>query len=318
MKEKLYEVSIIIPIYNVEKYIKPSLLSALSQDFKSIQYIIIDDCGTDKSMKIVSDVLAKSSRKEDVKIIRHKQNSGLSAARNTGIEHSCGEYIYFMDSDDEISKDCITIHYNKIKSTKADFTVANIKLIGARSIHIHPIPTDVDILPPITTYYRRNWSVSACNKMYSRELITRNHLRFVVGMIHEDYLWSYNIAKHAHKIAVINKGTYFYKIHPNSLTTKRYDDAKINSMLKVITTINKDIDEHNIEGKKFIDFIKLNAALYILNYHGRDSQTTKYNKVKSIRCKVKRDNIYSTILKLPYWMFFVLIKPIYYLYKNTK
>lgn len=317
MKEN-YEVSIVIPVYNVEKFVKTSLLSALNQDFKSIQYVIVDDCSQDKSMQMVKDVIAHSERRDDIKIVTHEKNSGLSAARNTGIDNSVGKYIYFMDSDDEIIPNCISLHYNKIVSSHADFTVAATKLVGAKSIHIHPIPDNVENFPPLTTYYRRDWSVSATNKLYSREFIDANKLRFIVGMIHEDYLWSYEASKRASKIAVVNVQTYIYKIHPGSITTIRYNDAKIDSMLKVITTINEGIEEGNLEGRKFLDFIKLNTALYILNYHGRESRYAKYRKVQSVRCKVSHTDLASTLLKLPYPLFYMLIKPLYLIYKSIK
>lgn len=317
MKEK-YEVSIIIPVYNVEKFVKTSLLSALAQDFNNIQYVIVDDCSQDKSMQIVKDVIEHSARKDDIKIVRHEKNSGLSAARNTGLDHSDGKYIYFMDSDDEIIPNCISLHYNKIVSSHADFTVAATKLVGAKSIHIHPIPDNVEKFPPLTTYYRRDWSVSACNKMYSRRFIDTYNLRFIVGMIHEDYLWSYEASKRASKIAVVNVQTYVYKIHPGSITTIRYNDAKIDSMLKVITTINAGIEEGNTDGREFIDFIKLNTALYILNYHGRESRHAKYRKVQSVKCKVRHNDFASFLLKMPYSLFYTLIKPLYLIYKSIK
>ena len=127
-----YIVSIVIPLYNVREYVESALNSALNQTFKSIEYILVDDCSTDGTMDIVESVLQNHYRKSDVYILHHKVNKGLSAARNTGLENSSGEYVFFMDSDDEITVDCIEHHYNAIKSNSVDFTIANIKLVGAK------------------------------------------------------------------------------------------------------------------------------------------------------------------------------------------
>lgn len=115
----MYKVSIIMPIYNVEKYISVTFLSILNQSFDSIEYILIDDCCTDNIMTIVQNIISKSTRRNDIKVYKHINNRGVSAARNTGLSKATGKYIFFMDSDDEISEKCIEIHYNTIikKST---------------------------------------------------------------------------------------------------------------------------------------------------------------------------------------------------------
>ena len=120
-----YLVSLVIPVYNVAPYIKDSLLSALGQTFESIEFIIVDDCSTDKSMGIVYEVLESHPRKNDVVIVHHKQNEGLSSARNSGLAEASGDYVFFLDSDDEILPDCIEKHFNAIRNTDAQFTVSN-------------------------------------------------------------------------------------------------------------------------------------------------------------------------------------------------
>lgn len=119
----MYKVSLIIPVYNVEDYISESLYSALKQTFSSIEYIIIDDCGGDNSMSVVAKILQNHCRTQDVFIYRHDKNLGLSAARNTGLEKAHGEYVYFMDSDDEITEDCIEKLYQAIRDSDADWVM---------------------------------------------------------------------------------------------------------------------------------------------------------------------------------------------------
>ena len=101
-----HKVSIIVPVYNVSQYIVKCLDSIYGQTYNNIELILVDDCGSDDSMTIVHDYLA-SHVSIDAHIISHKKNRGLSAARNSGMEKASGEYVYFLDSDDYITLDCI-------------------------------------------------------------------------------------------------------------------------------------------------------------------------------------------------------------------
>lgn len=97
-----HKISIIVPIYNVEKYIKSCIDSIIQQDYPNIECIFVNDCTQDKSMIIVNNCLNKYKGSIEFKIINHENNLGLSAARNTGVKRSTGDYLYFLDSDDEL------------------------------------------------------------------------------------------------------------------------------------------------------------------------------------------------------------------------
>ena len=118
------KISVIIPIYNVEKYIAECLESVINQTYSNLEIICIDDCGSDNSMKIVQEYADKDSR---IKIIRHEENSGLAPARNTGLNNADGDYILFLDSDDYLMPDIIQKMYDKIKSTDLDFVNSSSK-----------------------------------------------------------------------------------------------------------------------------------------------------------------------------------------------
>ena len=102
------KVTIVIPVYQVEDYIESCLISVANQTYSGeIECVVVDDCGADSSWQIVENFISEYNGKIDFKLIRHTENKGLSAARNTGIDHASGEYIYFLDSDDEITPECI-------------------------------------------------------------------------------------------------------------------------------------------------------------------------------------------------------------------
>lgn len=218
----MYQVSLIIPVYNVENYIQNSLLSALSQTFTSIEYILIDDCGQDNSMNIVQKILSNHSRRQDVFIYKHHANLGLSVARNTGLEKAHGEYVYFMDSDDEITKDCIEKLYQSICDSKADWVMGNIELKGASSRHIKIIPErQLEGDEILLSYLRKEWLEAACNKLLRRTFLVENELTFTSGLLHEDILWAYCLAKMSKKIKIISEKSYIYKIHEGSITSSK-------------------------------------------------------------------------------------------------
>lgn len=314
----MYKVSIVFPVYNVEKFVEVSLKSALSQDYDSIEYVIVNDCATDGSMDIIAEVLSHSPRKQDVFIISHNKNQGLSAARNTGLDNSKGDYVFFMDSDDEISEDCISKHVAALERENADFTVANFNLVGSKSVHIHNIPKDVGNKKVIDTFFERAWSVSACNKLYKKIFLKVNNIHFVNGMQHEDYIWSFKIACHAYRLAYVEKATYDYKIRNNSITTAVYRDLKISSMLYVLNTISNAEESKTKLGHQFLNFVKMNTALYILNYQGNNTRASYYNQLKRIDTRLDPHNKFGYLLKMPYPLFFLFMKPLYTLYKTLQ
>lgn len=318
-----YEVTIIFPIYNVEKYIKESLLSALNQSFKSIEYILVDDCGSDESMKVAQDIVKSHPRYDDVKFIHHKKNMGLSEARNTGIVNASGRYIFFLDSDDDITEKCIDLHYQKIISTDADFTVAHTKLEGVKSVHVNNIRFEmmkgIDVLG---SFLKRKWLVSAWNKLYRSKFILDNNIRFVPNRLHEDGAWGFDIAKSAHKIAMVNEETYIYKIRGNSITTSTVGEKRLNDALYMINYTynyrNNICNSLEKDFNKYISFLKFKHALVILRSNlTEDKKTERYNNLKNIKTS-NSICMYALMLKLSYVCFKAALSIPYYLYKRLQ
>lgn len=319
----MYSVSLIIPVYNVAEYIQTSFYSALNQTFQSIEYIIIDDCGTDNSMNILYDILDAHPRRSDVRIYHHDENRGLSAARNTGLKKATGEYVYFMDSDDEIVADCIEMHYKSIQRSNADFTVANIRLIGARSVHIKPIPNDAEQLPPLQSFFERKWNISACNKLYKRSFLCENKLFFQEELLHEDILWSYEVAQKANKIALVFEHTYLYKVRKGSITTYKNGARKIDSLLFILQRMKLDWENRCICNNyaecyaHFFNFYRFNTALLLLNYSGNfDERRNYYNQISSLKNGVCDKGGGSLIFQLSFYFFYMLFNPLYFVYKR--
>ena len=127
----LPKVSIIIPIYNVETYIEECLQSVMRQTYKGmIECILVDDCGTDNSMKIMEQLIEVYNGPIEFKVLHHEHNRGLSAARNTGMDAACGDYVYFLHSDDWISDDCIERLTHPLDLEQYDFVAGHYEKDG--------------------------------------------------------------------------------------------------------------------------------------------------------------------------------------------
>ena len=126
------KVSIIIPVYNVAKYIERCLLSVLDQTWQDLEVILVNDCTPDNSMEIARRVVASHPRGTVVRCLEHEENRGLSAARNTGISASVGDYLYFLDSDDYISANAIELLADAAVQKRPDFVIGNYEVTGAR------------------------------------------------------------------------------------------------------------------------------------------------------------------------------------------
>lgn len=213
-------VSVIIPFFNVEKYIAECLESLLKQSYPALEFLFVDDCGQDSSVQIIEAFLSDHSELNG-RIIRHDKNKGLSGARNTGIRQANGDYVLFLDSDDTLSPDAINIMVNAIEHEGTDIIVGNYEVFGDRII-------DSDLHLPdgyysgkdiMKTYSEGKWYVMAWNKLCRKEFLLDNELFFEEGLIHEDQIWSFKAAMRADSLQIVNAVTYRYRVRQSSIMT---------------------------------------------------------------------------------------------------
>lgn len=217
-------VSIIIPIYNVEPYIEECLRSVARQTVtEHIECILVDDCGTDHSVELAEQFMNDYEGTIVFHFLHHSHNRGLSAARNTGIKASKGEYLYFMDSDDELSSTCIEQLLSIAKETDADMVQgsydASSSLLRNFSKSLPSFIGDCQFIKRLMLDYDR-FPVMAQNRLVKRRLIVDRGLYFKEGIIHEDNHWTFFLSKHLHSLAICPEPTYIYKENPNSITQK--------------------------------------------------------------------------------------------------
>lgn len=231
----LPKVSIIIPVYNVELYIEECLQSVMRQSYGGkIECIFVDDCGTDRSMEIAEQLITEYDGTIEFRVLHHEHNQGLSAARNTGIDAACGDYVYFLDSDDWISDDCIERLTQPLSLEQYDFVVGHYERDGKDSF----------VSCAEGEYYRKGLTaigrsrkkskskssvipVSACNKLFRKSFLIDNQLFFEVGKVYEDSILWFDLVCVERRYYVVNSITYHYRRRENSITTHKDQYAKM-------------------------------------------------------------------------------------------
>lgn len=222
-----YRVSIIIPIYNVEPYIKQCLQSVASQTMtEGLECILLDDCGTDNSIRIAEQFIAGYKGNIDFRILHHKYNRGLSAARNTGIQAANGEYLYFLDSDDEIIPDCMELMWGLAKQYgDADLVLGSFfksekEKATISTFNISEYSIDQAYIKTVLLNYLGD-IIAAANKLVRKDFIQEHKLYFKEGIIHEDNYWTFFLAKKVTSMCFCKKRTYYHRNNPNSITRNK-------------------------------------------------------------------------------------------------
>ena len=280
-------ISIIIPIYNVAPYIIECLESVYNQSYPNIEVILVNDCSTDESMQIVDDYLISKQFKE-IKIIHHPHNKGLSEARNTGINHAIGDFIFFIDSDDYITSNCI----ESFVSLALKYRTTNV-IFGSAT----PLPTtwdkicissNKDFIPEYTdnvSWIRKSFSkigfipVTAWNKLIRKEHIVKNNLYFKEGIVYEDQLWNFMLGNSIQSIAFNKKSTYTYRYVPYSIVNSDYSNKKKDSEVIITRELIKCID-YRYFLPQFIHILRRNYIAFCNRYNKKQvsSRFVRYPK----------------------------------------
>lgn len=315
MEEKDRLVSIIVPVYNVEKYLSKCIESLINQTYTNIEILLINDGSTDNSKKICEQFKEKDSR---IKLI-NKENGGLSDARNKGLQEAISKYIAFVDSDDYVEKNYIETLYSLITKFNSEIAIADFRVIkGAKKIKedetkeycITPEKAIEEML------YSDFYYISACSKLYKKELF--ENVEFPKGKMFEDVGTTYKLIIKANKIACTNKKIYNYVIRNNSITTSKFKNGHYdlieltNIMCEDILQKYPNMEKGVLRRKIYANISTLNrmllsketkADLELVNYIKKTGKTIlKDNKVP------KRDKIAIILINLNLEIYKIFLK----------
>ena len=252
------KISIIIPIYNVEKYVAQVMESVVNQTMRDIEIICVNDCGTDNSMQIVNQFAKKDTR---IKVINNPHNMGIADTRNVGLNAATAPYIMWCDPDDWMQPDMCEKMYNAITKNKSDIAVCGTNVvyetdnkIAKTDIGYFNIANNetVDVSGPILG--RTN--VALWNKIFRHNIIEKYNLRFPSGKVYEDSCFFRMYMCHANKITFITDKLYNYRRRRASIMNKTFNKRASYWMdaLHVVIEYQKHMDEYGLWNINYDDF----------------------------------------------------------------
>lgn len=308
-------VSLIIPVYNVEKYLQKALHSVENQTFKSFEAIIVNDGSTDGSLNIINEFVERNSNFHLI----NQENAGLSAARNAGLSISKGEYIAFMDSDDYIHPDFLKSLYKAAVKNNADIACCNFNFYYPNS-HLK-IYMPFTCMPGI---YSQSQALKklildmglhffAWNKLCKRSLFFENNIKFY-DMYFEDIATSPRLFYHANKVVVLGRALYNYTYRETSILNT-VNVRKINDFIRALGVMRNFFEKNNDYKKykkriwlysqrvKFMSyFYTLQMHLDAMNFKGFMDNILSATKSIDYFTSDKYDNIDDDVPELPYFI----------------
>ena len=286
MSQEKALISLIIPVYKVEKYLEKCIQSVINQTYENLQIILVDDGSPDNCGKICDEYAKKDHRIEVI----HKSNGGLSDARNKGLEIAKGEYIGFVDSDDYIEADMYEVLYNLLKQYNADVSICNFYTVSQGKISIKNADNGINEYNRIKILKEilldKNIQSYAWNKLYKKELF--DEIKYPVGKKYEDIGTTFYLLEKCNKVVVIGKPEYYYINRQDSIVNN-VTETTITDYIELIMQrydyIEENIKELSSYNKDYLKRILKTAEQDIKNLNEVGDYTKRkyeelYNKVQ--------------------------------------
>lgn len=284
-------ISVILPVYNVINELPECVESILAQTYSDFELIVVEDCSTDGSREMCAALEDTDPR---IKVIYHEENSGLSAARNTGIDTARGEYIAFIDSDDYVADNYLERLLEAIEKNDAQMSVCGVTEVFGEKMLVREAA--LLLLSPeealCSMLYRREIDVSAWGKLYKKELFAS--YRFTNGIYYEDLDIMPRLVSECNSISVIPDALYFYRHREQSITRANFNDRQM-VLLDIAEKTLRFADEkypslHNAAVRRYVY-----SNLYLLNmmvdsHEGRAKAKLLIGNVRKNAAAVLKDS----------------------------
>lgn len=264
MRDEEILVSVIIPVYNVEKYLENSIDSVCAQSHRNLEIILVNDGSTDSSGELC-DLAAEKDKRITV---LHKHNGGVSAARNWGLDHAHGQYVSFMDSDDVYAPYAVEALLRVCREHDAEIAVGDYQDFKEDPVLFDKKPSSA---PQV--YHRREALMQMIGKDHIKYTLVNNkiyradifkNLRFLEGKIHEDEDFMYQAIYQAEKIVDLHQTVYGYRSRPESITTSDYSEKRM-SVMEIARKRTEFFKAHG-EDKLAVQFQWVYAMLLLQHY----------------------------------------------------
>ena len=276
-------ISVVVPVYKVERYLKDCIDSLLAQTYRNLEIILVDDGSPDNCPQICDDL---ANQNEQIRVI-HQHNQGLSEARNSGLKASKGTYIVFIDSDDYIEDTFIEKLYNAIEHSNSDIGVCAFYYTSEdgkkdERLYHDPCPRYIcmnayEAIQDVFSYPNL-LGVTAWNKMYKTNLFIDNDILYPKGMLHEDEFTTYKLLDNAEKIVYVDEPLYHYRQRGNSIMKQN-----IYTRIPTYEAIIRDIENYYKGQKEYSEIVAaktLMMKLTVLNLLDFDNSSKEVSKIK--------------------------------------
>ena len=263
MKQPL--ISVIVPCYNVEEYLPKCIESILSQTYRNLELFLVDDGSPDRSGEICDEYAVRDKR---IKVI-HKENGGLSDARNAALDVMTGEYVTFVDSDDYVAPDYVELLYKLIAENDVRLSVTGFRTFAENtSPEIGNYPVTERVLGTVEAltemFYQRAFDTSAWAKMYHRSLFS-DGIRYPKGWLYEDLSVTYRLMMKCDRIAFGDYRSYFYLLRDTSIEGAPFKPPKYESCVKIIRELEADKAKMPRQVQRALDCRIVSFAFHILS-----------------------------------------------------
>ena len=287
-----FKISIVVPIYNVEQYLHQCINSILNQSFNNFELLLINDGSTDNSGKICDEYAKKDLR---IKVI-HQKNSGVSVARNKGIDMATGEYIGFVDPDDYIDSRMYEILVNKIEEMKADIAICSFSFVKNDEVISHDNGNECKVFnkeKSIEYYFKEKLPFDysfLCNKLFRRGLFDTIRLNAFLS-VQEDSEVLIRILNCCSSIIYVSEALYFYYIRVDSLTHSRLT-------LKQLSVVDSLYEIYDYVQKNLPQFSNYALNKYLLYYFNQVIEMVKEGKTFNEQYFVFRKKLYKNYFSI--------------------
>jgi len=307
------KISVIVPVYNVEKYIKECMDSLVEQTFEDYEIIVVDDGTPDNSM----DYVLKLQKVYENIIVVRRENGGLSAARNTGLEYARGEYVLFCDSDDSLDRNCLSLLYNEAVNKKLDLLLFDLKVFknidgewyeiencyGRRNIIMDNIMTGQMLFSELVKFHE----YKACSVLYliKSDIIKINNLRFYEGIVHEDELFTPIILAVSERVEHRNWPLYRRYERPGSIMQSGSIEKKAEGLYYVIKELEKWRGRTRLSSEMQVALIKViqqHIQQFLFYCSMMHHITEKQKKQRSEIIKITRQNYWKTEIIFKFYL----------------
>lgn len=287
-------ITIVIPVYKVEKFLCRCIDSILNQTYSKLEIILVDDGSPDKSGEICD---RYANRDERIKVI-HKKNGGLSDARNAGTKIATGKYITYIDSDDYVSNDYIETLYSTLKKYDADICVCDLIMTDVENISLHKeksIEIEFDYISAIERMlYQTLFDTNACGKLYPTYIM--KNILYPKGKLYEDLFTTYRVFGAVKKVVYINQKKYYYWQNPDSIMHNVFNKRMFDE-IEAVDEIVKYVEKNMPEIKKAAYARKFSSYSQVIRWMPDDADEDSLDKrnqlwkfVKQYRCQMIFDS----------------------------